>query len=168
MAFCVKILSITRCRRMSDSICGRWLSGMALCCPAMRLSSAMNASCTSLRRISRPLPVATTGSGKRPAADGSWAAAGRAGTVRQKAAAARIKGGLKNRVTIWEWRTGPVVQSLTTRMLLMSGSFWISSSSAGGGTLSRFKTVRACPPAASRLRLMLAMLTWCLPIRVPM
>ena len=41
------------------------------------------------------------------------------------------------------------------------------SSTAGGGALSRFNTVNASPPAVSRVRLMLAMFTLCLPSNVP-
>src|SRR5439155_13860 len=58
--------------------------------------------------------------------------------------------------------------NFTTRTLLMSGSLRISSSNSGGGTLSRFSTVKAWPPLLSRLKLMLAMLTLYWPIKVPM
>ena len=57
--------------------------------------------------------------------------------------------------------------NVTTFTLLMSVSFFSSSSKACGGTLSRLSTVSARPPTASRPRLMLAMLTLCLPSRVP-
>ena len=60
------------------------------------------------------------------------------------------------------------IYNFTTRTLLMSGSVWISSSNPAGGTLSRFNTVKAWPPLLSRLRLILAMLTLYLLIKVPM
>ncbi len=49
----------------------------------------------------------------------------------------------------------------------MSASFCSSSSTACGGTLSRLNTVNARPPAVSRPRLMLAMLTLCFASSVP-
>ena len=55
----------------------------------------------------------------------------------------------------------------TTRALVIEGSLANSSSAAWGGALSRCSTVRACPPAASRARDMLAMFTPWEPSTVP-